>query len=560
LQKLPQFVANICLLSAIGLAQTTGKVSVTSPISGSTVVSPVHFVASAQAPANHYITAMRIYVDYQSVYYVKASKLDTYVTMAPGSHKVTVQAWDNSGTVYKQWLSLTVATMVGVTISPTSATVQAGQSKQFTTSVTGTTNTSIIWQVAGITGGNSTVGLISSTGLYTAPLSVPATNPVTVTARSYYDTGASASASVTVTSSTTSNGTDYYVSTTGSDSNDGSAAQPWKTIQHAATMVTAGYTVHVAPGTYYGPISTSPSGTSSARIRYISDSLWGARIYYPGSPSAQSIWYNSGSYVDIVGFEITGLPPARIGVQNDGSNVRIMANKIHDIVADCTYGGEAVDHSNYYSVSNDTVGNMFYNIKVASTCTAVHGYGIYHAMKGGKILNNIIFNNGAYGIHLWHAATDVIISENTVFNNGEAGILIGAGDSPGGVVENNTVVANNILYKNGIGLREYCAPNVTCIGSNNQYLNNLIYANGTNTMFLFGHTDSGRVSADPEFVSYTGYSSGDYHLMSTSPAIDKGTSLDAPSNDFVGGLRPYGSSWDIGAYEWGSTPAVWPWQ
>ncbi len=372
-----------------------------------------------------------------------------------GEPRATVQAWDNSGAVYKKSLLLTVTgptpsptptpapsptptpapsptptpapsptptpATVSVVISPTNATVQAGQGKQFAASVTGTTNTSITWQVAGITGGNSTVGLISSTGLYTAPLNVPAPNPVSVTARSFYDTTASANAAVTITPSTTSNGKDYYVSPTGSDSNDGSSAHPWKTIQHAATLVTAGYTVHVGPGTYSGAVTTSASGTASAPNRYISDNRWAAKIYYPGSPSAQTIWYNSGSYVDIEGFEITGLPPARIGIQNDGSNVRIIGNTIHDIVADCTSGGQAVNHSNYNAVSNDTIGNMLYNIKVPSTCTAVHGYGIYHAMKGGKILNNIIFNNGAYGIHLWHAATDVIISQNTVFNNGEAG-------------------------------------------------------------------------------------------------------------------------------------------
>jgi hypothetical protein len=69
-KKLLQFVANVFLLSAIGLAQTTGKVTVTSPFSGSTVASPVHFMASAQAPANRHITAMRIYVDYKAVYTV----------------------------------------------------------------------------------------------------------------------------------------------------------------------------------------------------------------------------------------------------------------------------------------------------------------------------------------------------------------------------------------------------------------------------------------------------------------------------------------------------------
>ncbi len=44
---------------------------------------------------------------------------------------------------------------------------------------------------------------------------------------------------------------DYYVSTTGDDvSGDGSAGNPWKTIQHAVDNVVAGDIIHVAAGTY----------------------------------------------------------------------------------------------------------------------------------------------------------------------------------------------------------------------------------------------------------------------------------------------------------------------
>ena len=94
MQKSIQFVvANLFLLSAIGFAQTTGKVTVTSPVSGSTMTSPVHFVASAQAPTSHHITAMRIYLDYKDVYTVNGTTLNTYVSMAAGSHRATVQAW-----------------------------------------------------------------------------------------------------------------------------------------------------------------------------------------------------------------------------------------------------------------------------------------------------------------------------------------------------------------------------------------------------------------------------------------------------------------------------------
>src|SRR6266481_5312674 len=83
-----------------------------------------------------------------------------------------------------------------VTISPTSATVAAGGTQQFTATVQNTSNTAVTWQVNGVMGGNATVGTISSSGLYTAPAS-PAT--VTVTAVSQADTTKSALAQVTST-------------------------------------------------------------------------------------------------------------------------------------------------------------------------------------------------------------------------------------------------------------------------------------------------------------------------------------------------------------------------
>src|SRR5204862_151904 len=85
---------------------------------------------------------------------------------------------------------------VSVTIAPTSATVAARGTQQFTATVQNTSNTAVTWQVNGVTGGNATVGTISSSGLYTAPAS-PAT--VTVTAVSQADTTKSASAQVTIT-------------------------------------------------------------------------------------------------------------------------------------------------------------------------------------------------------------------------------------------------------------------------------------------------------------------------------------------------------------------------
>jgi len=86
---------------------------------------------------------------------------------------------------------------VTVTVSPKSAAVVAvSQTQQFTATVTGSTNTIVTWSVAGVVGGNSSVGTISTGGLYTPP----ATGGVfSVTATSVADPSASASASIAVT-------------------------------------------------------------------------------------------------------------------------------------------------------------------------------------------------------------------------------------------------------------------------------------------------------------------------------------------------------------------------
>jgi hypothetical protein len=86
-------------------ASITG-VTVCSPAAGSTVASPVHFVASAKS--THPITAMRIYVDGVSKFTVDASSLNTSLALASGTHSVVVQAWDSSGTVFKTPLSIHV--------------------------------------------------------------------------------------------------------------------------------------------------------------------------------------------------------------------------------------------------------------------------------------------------------------------------------------------------------------------------------------------------------------------------------------------------------------------
>ncbi len=79
---------------------------------------------------------------------------------------------------------------ISVSVSPTSANLTAGQSQQFSASVSGSTNTAVTWSLS------PAVGAITSTGLYTAPASVTASQSVTVIATSAADGVTSGSATV----------------------------------------------------------------------------------------------------------------------------------------------------------------------------------------------------------------------------------------------------------------------------------------------------------------------------------------------------------------------------
>jgi hypothetical protein len=97
-------------------------------------------------------------------------------------------------TIFSLTLSLFAA--VTVTILPRRAPLTLKQKQQFNATVSGSTNTGITWLVDGIVGGSSTVGTVSTSGLYTPPST---TGTHTVIARSKANTSVSARATVWVT-------------------------------------------------------------------------------------------------------------------------------------------------------------------------------------------------------------------------------------------------------------------------------------------------------------------------------------------------------------------------
>jgi hypothetical protein len=75
---------------------------------------------------------------------------------------------------------------------------------------------------------------------------------------------------------------------------------------------------------------------------------------------------------------------------------------------------------------------------------------------------------------------------------------------------------------------------------------NLTTASAMTSQPVTGLTLSGnQLSTDPQFVDTAAH---DFHLRSTSPAIDTGIPESNPF-DHAGCSRPQGAAYDIGAYE-----------
>jgi hypothetical protein len=345
-----------------------------------------------------------------------------------------------------------------------------------------------------------------------------------------------------------------YVATTGSDSNAGTVSSaPLRTIVKASQLAKPGDIVNVAAGTYTGGFQTTSSGTATARITYQSTTKWGARIV--PATNGVLLWDHRGNYSDIVGFDFdgSGSTTTRNGLYIGGSYNAVRGNHVHNVAQSvpCTSaGGSAIGSDSYYNgVNNDVIGNYVHHIGV-STCNFIQGI---YISTSGNVKNNLAYNVGGAAIHLWHDASHVNIINNTTTSSG-VGIVVGGGD----FYHSTTLKAdyvnvyNNIVFDNGIGITEQGTT-----GPNNSYLNNLVYQNSTNWDLDYGKSNAGTVAADPQFVSYnrTG-SSVDFHLKSTSPAINRGLANLAPSTDIEGTARPQNSYFDIGAYEYRSTTAA----
>lgn len=83
-----------------------------------------------------------------------------------------------------------------VRVTPGTASVRAGATQQFSASMPHASPTTFGWSVDSIAGGNTAAGTIDATGLYTAPVALPAPSTVTINAASSTGTGQPGSSTV----------------------------------------------------------------------------------------------------------------------------------------------------------------------------------------------------------------------------------------------------------------------------------------------------------------------------------------------------------------------------
>ena len=150
-----------------------------------------------------------------------------------GTYSVTATSQANNTKSASATVTVTTPPVVAVSISPVSAALLTGATQQFTATVTGSTNTAVTWLATG--------GTVSTNGLYTAPATA---GTYSITATSQADSTKSATASVTVISSSAGSPTlVQHVSSSNTRGNDFSS--PYCYHYQLPNFTTAGNSVVV---------------------------------------------------------------------------------------------------------------------------------------------------------------------------------------------------------------------------------------------------------------------------------------------------------------------------
>jgi len=391
----------------------------------------------------------------------------------------------------------------------------------------------------------------------------------------------------------------FYVATTGSDSNPGTFELPFLTIQAAANLseLQAGDVVIIRSGIYRvsgdHALVISRSGSSAGGyITFKSEVPLGAKII---ATSGYDIIYISANYIEMSGLDVSGEVEGHCIESYNAHHIRIIGNNLHDC-GGSGFQGNAGDywfvegnrvtgnsHTNRFATSgislyqaraisddipiihNVVRNNITYNNIELTSGAHTDGNGIiiddFHNGQNGSaagnypfktlVENNLSYFNGGKGIQVY-VSDHVILRNNTVYWNNRD--LLNKGTWRGEINLQNASdvkVINNIACTNGL----FNANNTAILqegGQNNIWLNNLTYNGHQGKASVHGNIlgNKNKFGINPQFVAPNTSASANFQLQSNSPAINAGTSLyDLSAIDLALTPRVKGDEVDIGAYE-----------
>ncbi len=129
----------IYLLIAVAIPSFAG-VTVSSPASGATLGSPVHYMATATTTTcSKGVASMGIYVDNQLKYVVNGTSLNTSMAFSPGSYNTVVEEWDYCGGATYTPIAINVTSQSGVFVTSPAINATVGSPVSYVATATTTT-------------------------------------------------------------------------------------------------------------------------------------------------------------------------------------------------------------------------------------------------------------------------------------------------------------------------------------------------------------------------------------------------------------------------------------
>jgi hypothetical protein len=382
---------------------------------------------------------------------------------------------------------------------------------------------------------------------------VPGTQVLTVLATNAFGSG-QGTATLTVANP---HGRVLYVSTSGSDSNNGSSSpSAWRTVSHAAATAIAGDLVLIAPGTYtdftnIDGIRMDGVGTATNPIVFRSQVRAGAILDGMGNVARhQGIFNDNAAWNIIAGFKIQNCTLMGVFVARS-NNVRYRYNEIafNGSLNTGSNQGQNGIYEDTGCADNVYISNFIHHNGRIALATNLD-QGLYLTGQRSQVINNIVWNNCAYGIQLGaYTSLDGYNIFNNVIGNQTTRSGIVFWQAVSGTTFSNFSVKNNIFVNNNglaIHWNNGGTPVTNCVTDTNIAFGNpggLDDGQG-----VAGYTSQNWTQADPQFVSASPAVLQDFVLKATSPGVDHGMDIGVII-DILGNIRPIGSGFDIGAFE-----------